>query len=62
MFKNLVAPIQTWLLSQGRCVGCSMSLDQAEVKGDLVFCKCGRIFKKEEQGKYRRAKIDEVKK
>ncbi|OGG26277.1 hypothetical protein A2960_04855 [Candidatus Gottesmanbacteria bacterium RIFCSPLOWO2_01_FULL_39_12b] len=50
MFKNIIAPAQAWLLSQGRCVGCSTPLrnglkenkKEAEVR---VTCKkCGRIY------------------
>ena len=26
MFKNVIAPVQAWLLSQGRCVGCGTQL------------------------------------
>jgi len=26
MFKDVIAPIQAWLLSQGRCVGCGKEL------------------------------------
>ena len=57
MFKNVIAPIQAWLLSQGRCVGCGKELSGKE----KVTCSCGRIFvydKKME--KYRRALLEEV--
>jgi len=27
MFKNMISPIQAWLLSQGRCVGCGKPLE-----------------------------------
>lgn len=67
MFKNLIAPVQAWLLSRGQCVGCSMPLDQgkvekAKVKGhEKVTCKCGRIFMQNlETKKYRRALFEEV--
>jgi transcription elongation factor Elf1 len=50
MFKNIISPVQAWLISQGRCVGCGSSLPKA-VKIDRkteevnVTCgKCGRIF------------------
>ncbi len=64
MIKNAIAPIQAWLLSQGRCVGCSMPLTKAKktkVKGGTqVTCKCGRIYM--HNGKtYRRALLTEVK-
>ncbi len=66
MFKNVLAPVQAWLLSQGRCVGCGTDLSagktSAHSKGERITCaKCGRIFIKEkESGKYRRALFEEV--
>ncbi|OGD10236.1 hypothetical protein A2397_02585 [Candidatus Amesbacteria bacterium RIFOXYB1_FULL_44_23] len=66
MFKNVIAPVQAWLLSQGRCVGCGTELpsghDKAESKDQKIVCgKCGRIFIKETlTGKYRRALFEEV--
>ncbi len=63
MFKNVIAPIQAWLLSQGRCVGCGTPLAEGKSKqtkfGHQVTCKCGRIFI-EKNGKYRRALLEEV--
>lgn len=58
MFKNVIAPVQAWLLSQGRCVGCGTQLPD----GKKVTCgKCGRIFIKDEAtGKFRRARFEEV--
>lgn len=64
MIKNVIAPIQAWLLSQGRCVGCSAPLSKGENekhKGGLkVTCKCGRIYIKDSRGVYRRALVSEV--
>ncbi len=66
MFKNVIAPVQAWLLSQGRCVGCGTELTTGKTekssKGEKVTCqKCGRIFMKEAgTGKYRRALFTEV--
>jgi hypothetical protein len=67
MFKNVIAPIQAWLLSQGRCVGCGKPLsDGKKVKrkkqGDYkVTCECGRIFiHNPKTKKYRRALLEEV--
>jgi DNA-directed RNA polymerase subunit RPC12/RpoP len=66
MFKNVIAPIQAWLLSQGRCVGCGTDLSEGKVKntkvGEQVTCiKCGRIFIKNPKTKtYRRALLKEV--
>jgi len=65
MFKNLIAPVQAWLLSQGRCVGCGTPLSKGKTKkvrgNQTVTCRCGRIFIKDSQGKnYRRALFDEI--
>lgn len=66
MFKNVIAPVQAWLLSQGRCVGCGTDLATGKVttstQGDKVVCsKCGRIFIKDTTtGKYRRALLSEA--
>ena len=68
MFKNIIAPVQAWLLSKGSCVGCGTPLSEGEkipsktVKGcDQVTCKCGRIFIYNPKTKtYRRALLSEV--
>ncbi len=66
MFKNVIAPVQAWLLSQGRCVGCGAELSEGKKtqsdKGEKITCaKCGRIFIKDgATGKYRRALFEEV--
>lgn len=64
MFKSAIAPIQNWLLSQGKCVGCGMPLSKAKEEkhklGTKVTCKCGRIYIKDSKGAYRRALISEV--
>jgi len=66
MFKDVIAPIQAWLLSQGRCVGCGKELTKGKVK-DLadgtqkITCLCGRIFIHDPKTKkYRRALLEEV--
>lgn len=63
MIKNLIAPIQAWLLSQGRCVGCGEDLVKGKnkvIRGKTtVTCRCGRVFI--HSGKsYRRALFDEI--
>ena len=64
LFKTVISPVQTWLLSQGRCVGCGreLSLDKKS-KGKkglaLITCQCGRIFVNGKKG-YRRALLTEV--
>lgn len=50
MFKNVIAPVQAWLLSQGRCVGCGTPLKEgkrskkSEEEEKVVCQKCNRIF------------------
>jgi len=66
MFKNVIAPVQAWLLSQGRCVGCGTDLSLGKKvthsKGEKVTCsKCGRVFIKDnDSAKFRRALFEEV--
>jgi predicted nucleic acid-binding Zn-ribbon protein len=65
MFKNVIAPIQAWLLSQGRCVGCGKELSigkKVKRNGtEKVTCSCGRIFIYDPKTKkYRRALLEEV--
>jgi len=67
MFKNVIAPIQAWLLSQGKCVGCGSSLtdgSKSKFKKDYekVTCqKCGRIYIHDlKTKKFRRALLEEV--
>ena len=66
MLKNVIAPIQAWLLSQGRCVGCGKPLNIMEKEkrdgGTVkVTCECGRIFiNNPKTKKYRRALLEEV--
>lgn len=66
MFKNIIAPVQAWLLARGQCVGCGMPLnkgkkeDKKEGMGKIT-CKCGRIFIHDKKtNKYRRALFEEV--
>jgi len=66
MFRKIVASIQAWLLSQGRCVGCGLPLAKGEREDrkdgtEKVICKCGRIFiYNKKTKKYRRALFEEV--
>jgi len=66
MFKNIIAPVQAWLLSKGQCVGCGTPLskgkrEEYEEGKEKVTCKCGRIFIFDKKGKkYRRALFEEV--
>lgn len=63
MLKNIIAPAQAWLLSQGRCVGCGRDLPKKQGKGLLhIDCVCGRVYMYDpEAKKYRRATLDETK-
>ncbi|MCL4384412.1 hypothetical protein M1116_03075 [Patescibacteria group bacterium] len=66
MFKNLIAPVQVWLLSQKRCVGCGTSLSLGSSKKvkslETITCRCGRIFVHDPaKDSYRRALIEEIK-
>jgi len=66
MFKNIIAPVQAWLLSRGQCVGCGMPLKKGKKEkrkegAEKIICKCGRIFIYEKKTKkYRRALFEEV--
>lgn len=66
MFKSAIYPIQAWLLSQGRCVGCGRELsDGKKSKGpkgnDKITCTCARIFIRDSKTKkYRRALLSEA--
>ena len=66
MFKNIIAPVQAWLLSRGQCVGCGIALDKGKREkrkdgAEKIICKCGRIFIYESKTKkYRRALFEEV--
>lgn len=63
MIKNIISPIQMWLLNQNRCVGCGMLLSKGKINKlknkDSTICKCGRIYIKE-KNTYRRAKLNEI--
>jgi predicted nucleic acid-binding Zn-ribbon protein len=66
MFKNVISPIQAWLISQGRCVGCGKPLvsKKSEKRRDgtkKITCECGRIFIYDPKTKkHRRALLEEV--
>lgn len=66
MLKNIIGPVQAWLLSRGQCVGCGMPLSKGKkIKGkngfSKIICKCGRIFiLNEKTGHFRRALFEEV--
>jgi hypothetical protein len=65
MFKNMISPVQAWLLSQKRCVGCGTPLSTGiknNKKGNVtVTCKCQRVYIYDANKKtYRRALLTEI--
>lgn len=66
MDSNLIiTPIQDWLLSEGKCVGCGRSLDRVgrERKNghSFVTCVCRRVFVWEpERESFRRANLEDI--
>lgn len=66
MLKNIIAPVQAWLLSQRRCVGCGTPLSQGQtgknaLKQTTITCKCKRVYLYDAAKKiYRRALLSEV--
>lgn len=63
MLKNILGPVQAWLMSQGKCVGCGKNLPVKTGAGMVrVDCVCGRIYMYDpEVQKYRRALVNEIK-
>ena len=66
MLKNVIAPIQAWLLSQGRCVADGQPLSQGkkEERKDKTYKithSCGRVYIYDPKTeKYKRALLSEV--
>lgn len=66
MLKNVIAPIQAWLLSQGRCVADGKPLSEAKREKrkdgtEKIVHDCGRIYIYDTKTKkYRRALLEEV--
>lgn len=65
MFRNLIAPVQAWLLSQGQCVGCGMPIEKGKCRkkddgSELYVCRCGRGYIKLGDKKFRRARMSEM--
>lgn len=67
MIKRILAPVQAWILLQGKCVGCGRDLTNAYKveRGDntqKVICRCKRVYIFEKRtGKFRRATVAEGK-
>lgn len=64
MFRNLIAPVQAWLLSQGQCVGCGMPIENNKPRKkqdqELYVCRCGRGYIKLANKRFRRARMSEM--
>ncbi|OGD86426.1 hypothetical protein A2870_00970 [Candidatus Curtissbacteria bacterium RIFCSPHIGHO2_01_FULL_41_11] len=66
MIKRILAPIQAWILLQGKCVGCGRNLTlgrrfERQDNSQKVVCTCGRIFIFDKRkGRYRRANLTEA--
>jgi len=66
VIKKILAPVQAWILLQGKCAGCGRNLAQAkkvEISGNSqkVICRCSRIYIFDKRrGKYHRATFEEV--
>lgn len=66
MIKKILAPVQAWILLQGKCVGCGQSLSLARKfeRGDntqKIICRCGRIYIFDKRkGRFRRASFEEA--
>jgi len=64
--KNVIAPIQMWLMGQGKCVGCGKDLTKQKKeehkKGfEKITCSCRRVYIYDTAKKsYRRALLSEV--
>ena len=63
MLKNIIAPVQAWLLSQGKCVGCGRVLPKKTGQELVrVECVCGRVYMYDPAANaYRRAAVNEIK-
>jgi hypothetical protein len=66
-FKAVIAPLQKWLLKNGRCVGCGKELKKFATvkkknsKEDFYICDCKRVYVYNKQKKtFRRALLKEL--
>lgn len=66
-FKDIIAPIQSFMMKNGQCVGCGQQLKNAKREensssiSEKVICKCGRIYiYNNKDKKYRRALLNEI--
>lgn len=66
MIKRIFAPVQAWLLLQGKCAGCGRDLSlsrkfERQDNSQKAVCHCGRIYIFDKRrGKYRRASFTEA--
>jgi len=66
VIRRILAPVQAWILLQGKCVGCgkNLMLGKKTERGDnsqKVTCACSRIYIFDKRkGRYRRANLGEA--
>jgi len=66
VIKRIIAPVQAWILLQGKCVGCGRTLSlmrkmERRDNSQKVFCSCRRVYIFDKRkGKYRRATFEEA--
>ena len=66
MIKRIIAPVQAWVLLQGKCVGCGRNLQlgrklEKPNNTQKVICRCGRIFIFDKRnGRFHRASLAEA--
>jgi len=66
VIKNVIAPIQMWLLGKGKCVGCgkdltSLKKEKYKKGSEKVTCSCRRIYIYDTANhSFRRALLEEV--
>lgn len=65
MIKRIIAPVQAWILLQGKCVACGKNLAlgrkyKRSDNKDKVVCSCSRIYLFDKRtGRYKRASFEE---
>jgi len=66
-FKQLIEPIQMWLLGNGRCVGCgkeitkSAKVSKKNAAEDILTCECSRVYIfDKKRATYRRALMSDL--
>lgn len=48
ILQQIFAPVQQWLLEQGKCAHCGQSLAKGKKEmtreGEVVICRCGQAY------------------